>query len=210
MARVALCIRGDMNSRVTIPVALFAALSLLGCDDKKSDSSNEKSASSAADTDKKSAAKKKASKAPVKAVELSESLGIDGPIKGDTAASYKGLKVKAPAGCKADADADQTKAIIKCGERSYEIVPHGDDTESIADLKKAATGSKMDKLGEMYVDDAGAIAWSWSFKGGKENHSFAADAKVGDKTFRCSNKGFGSFDRAYNEALLKSCQSLAE
>jgi hypothetical protein len=205
MARAALCTLGDMNARVTIPVALFAALSLLGCDDKKSDTSDEESAASSADTKK-----KKSSKAPVKAVELSESLGIDGPIEGDTAAAYKGLKVKAPAGCKAGSDADQTKAIIKCGERSYEIVPHGDDTESIADLKKAAKGSKMDKLGEMYIDKAGAIAWSWSFKGGAENHSFAADAKVGDKTFRCSNKGYGSFDRSYNEALLKSCQSLAE
>lgn len=179
----------------------------LGCDSDKTSSTSPAGDEAAASED---AQKASDETEEVEAIALPETLELGGVLPGDAGKPYAGLKVKAPAGCETEADADQTMVMIACGDRKYSLAVEDDETKSVETVASSAKKTKLDELHAAYVDESDAFAWSWSFKGADPNHSFVADVQAAGTTFRCTNKGFGSFDRAHNEAMLKSCQSLSK
>jgi hypothetical protein len=77
--------------------------------------------------------------------------------------------------------------------------------------KKKTEEDKLDKVVKFHIDTPEAILWETKSElGGDNNFHFAAEVKVGDQSFKCYNSGWGNFTKSQAEALLKSCQSIAQ
>lgn len=145
-------------------------------------------------------------KAPEKPIELTETADLGAAADPDSP-SYKGLKVKVPAGAKTESGL--TGVLVRIGERqAYEISKAFEPGQHVAKHKKEANEDTLDKLVKFHVDTPEAILWeSKSELGGDNNFHFAAEVKIGEESFKCFNKGYGNFTKSQAEALLKSCQS---
>lgn len=123
---------------------------------------------------------------------------------------FTGIKVKAPAGAKAESG--MTGVVVRIGERqAYEISKAYEPGEHVPKAKQKANEDTLDKVVKFHVDTPEAILWETKSElGGENNFHFAAEVKLGDTSYKCYNSGWGNFTKAQAEALLKSCQSVAK
>ena len=145
-----------------------------------------------------------------KPIELTDTLELQKGVEDQSDKRFEGIKVKAPAGAKLEGG--MTGVLVRIGERqAFEFGKALEPGTFVAKEKAKAQEDKLDKLVKFHVDTPEAVLWeSKSELGGENNFSFAAEVKVGDKTLKCFNKGYGNFTKNQAEALLKSCQSVTQ
>jgi hypothetical protein len=146
---------------------------------------------------------------PEAPIELTQEVDVGAAVTDPDDTGYQGLKVKAPAGAKAEEG--MPGVVVRIGERAaYEITRASEPGTYVAKAKKDAQEDTLDKLVTFHVDSEDAVLWeSKSGLGGDNNFHFVAEVKVGDKPYKCGNKGWGNFTKAQATALLESCKSLA-
>jgi hypothetical protein len=150
-----------------------------------------------------------APKADDKPLELTDTLELQKGISDPDEKRFEGFKVKAPTGAKVESGL--TGVTIRIGERQAYEIGFAFEPGFVAKEKGKANADTLDKVVKFHVDTPEAILWeSKSELGGENNFSFAAEIKVGDKTLKCFNKGYGNFTKNQADALLKSCQSVAK
>ncbi len=179
--------------------AVLMAVMVVGCG-KSKDSADDKQG------DKASTSAKKA--APVKPITLTEVVDLGAAIKDPDDKNYEGLKVKAWKGAKAAPGL--VGVTVAMGEKMYELSGNYSDS-FVAEEKAKAEKDTLDKLVKFHIDKPAAILFeSKSELGGTNNFHFSAEMAIGDKKYKCFNKGYGQFTLAEAQAMLKSCQSLSK
>jgi hypothetical protein len=147
--------------------------------------------------------------APAFSADLTETLDVGAAITDPDVKDYAGLKVKAPKGAKVEADLSGVMVHLAEG-KTYSLTGHYDDAW-LGERKTNAETNTLDKLVKFHIDTPTAILWEdKSGLGGPNNFLFAAVVTVGEKKFKCTSDGYGSFVLAEAEAALKSCQSAAK
>jgi hypothetical protein len=146
---------------------------------------------------------------PETPIELTSTIDLGAAITDPDNKSYQGLEARAPAGAKAEAGL--IGVTIEYNDKSMEIAKAFEPGTHVAKLKaKAQEKDPLDTFVAFHVDTPDAILWETKSElTGEANFLIAAEVKVGEDSYKCSNEGYGRFQRNEAEAFLKSCQSLS-
>lgn len=115
-------------------------------------------------------------------------------------AGWKGLSIKAPAGSKIDTAGGSASVVIT---DNMSIGLGGE--RDIAEKKKAAQESGLQKFKRFLVDEPNAILWETD----DANFLFVVNVKVGEERIKsCETSGYGTFTQQAAETLLGACKGL--
>lgn len=144
--------------------------------------------------------------APAFSADLTETIDVGAAITDPDDKGYVGVKVKAPKGAKIEADLSGVMIHLAEG-KTYSLTGAYDDAW-LGERRTNAQNNTLDKLVKFHVDTPTAILWEdKSGLGGPNNFLFAAVVTAGEKKYKCTSDGYGTFTLAEAEIALKSCQS---